>query len=110
MLFFPESKITKWATAKNFCLFKAPQYIQTTDIPNLSLYDGQKKKRYSKLPFPVPVNTNTIGEIPDGSPNVAISSPMAMTAALAAASEGYICDCPRERNGVEYPRLKYPEI
>lgn len=69
-----------------------------------------KKKRYSKLPFPVPVNTNTIGQIPDGSPNVAISLPMAMTAALAAASEGYICDCPRERNGVEYPRLKYPEI
>jgi hypothetical protein len=44
----------------------------------------------SQLPFPTPVNTNTIGQIPDGSPNVAISSPTAMTAALAAASEGYI--------------------
>ena len=63
-----------------------------------------------ELPFPDPVNTNTIGRIPDGSPNVAISSPTAMTAALAAASEGYIWDCPRERKGVEYPRLKYPRI
>jgi hypothetical protein len=44
----------------------------------------------AQLPFPTPVNTNTIGQIPDGSPNVAISSATAMTAALAAASEGYI--------------------
>jgi hypothetical protein len=49
-----------------------------------------KKMSTSQLPFPTPVNTNTIGQIPDGSPNVAISSPTAMTAALAAASEGYI--------------------
>jgi hypothetical protein len=62
------------------------------------------------IPFPSPVKINTIGQIPDGSPSVAISSPTAITPALAAASEGYIWDCPRERNGVEYPRLKYPEI
>jgi hypothetical protein len=59
-------------------------------------------------PFPSPVNTKIVGEIPDGSPSVAISSPTAIIAALAAAREGYIWDAPRERNGVEYPRFKYP--
>lgn len=65
---------------------------------------------FIKLPFPVPVNTKTTGEIPHGSPSVAISSPTAITAALAAAKEEYIKDAPIDRNGVEYPRCKYPEI
>lgn len=66
------------------------------------------KGRGGHAPFPSPVKTMTIGEIPDGSPKVAISSPTAITAAFAAAREGYMCDAPRERNGVEYPRFKYP--
>lgn len=53
------------------------------------------------VPFPEPVKTKTKGEIPEGSPNVAISSPTAITAALAAAREGYIYDAPSERKGVE---------
>jgi hypothetical protein len=31
-----------------------------------------------------------------------------MTAALAAAKEGYMYDDPSDRKGVEYPRLRYP--
>lgn len=42
------------------------------------------------LPFPEPVNTKTRGQIPKGNPWVAISSPTEMTAALAAAKEGYM--------------------
>lgn len=57
----------------------------------------------------MPVNIKTIGHIPEGSPRVAISSPTEIIAALAAAKEEYIYDEPRERNGVEYPRLRYPE-
>lgn len=59
-----------------------------------------------KIPFPEPVNTKTRGDILDGSPWVAISSPTAMTAALAAAREEYMWDAPRDKKGVEYPRLK----
>jgi len=42
------------------------------------------------IPFPEPVNTKTRGQIPNGSPCVAISSPTEITAALAAAREGYM--------------------
>lgn len=42
------------------------------------------------IPFPEPVNTKTRGQICDGSPMVAISSPTEITAALAAASEEYM--------------------
>lgn len=42
------------------------------------------------LPFPEPVNMKINGQIPDGSPRVAISSPTEITAALAAAKEGYM--------------------
>lgn len=42
------------------------------------------------IPFPVPVKTKTRGQMPDGSPKVEISSPTDMTAALAAASDGYM--------------------
>lgn len=59
-----------------------------------------------EVPFPVPVNTNTNGQIPDGNPCVAISSPTEIIAALAAANEGYIYEAPRERKGVEYPRFR----
>lgn len=41
-------------------------------------------------PFPEPVNTKSRGQIPDGSPKVAISSPTEITAALAAAKEVYM--------------------
>lgn len=40
------------------------------------------------LPFPAPVKTKTIGVTADGSPIVAISSPTAITAALAADKVG----------------------
>ncbi|CAE5956310.1 unnamed protein product [Arabidopsis arenosa] len=60
-----------------------------------------------KLPFPVPVKTNTRGQIPNGSPWLAISSSTEITAAFAAAKEEYIYDDPSERKGVEYPRLRY---
>lgn len=63
---------------------------------------------FKKLPFPVPVKTNTRGQIPNGSPWLAISSPTEITAAFAAANEEYIYDDPSERKGVEYPRLRYP--
>jgi hypothetical protein len=54
------------------------------------------------------VKTNTRGQIPNGSPWLAISSPTEITAAFAAANEEYIYDAPSERKGVEYPRLRYP--
>ena len=43
-----------------------------------------------EIPFPFPVKTKTRGQIPDGSPIVAISSPTDMTAAFAEAKEGYM--------------------
>lgn len=42
------------------------------------------------IPFPDPVNTKTRGQIPDGNPWAAISSPTEITAALAAAKEEYM--------------------
>lgn len=42
------------------------------------------------VPFPEPVNIKTNGQIPGGRPWVAISSPIEITAALAAAKEGYM--------------------
>lgn len=54
------------------------------------------------------MNIKTRGQIPDGNPKVAISSPTEITAAFAAAKEEYICEVPSERKGVEYPRPKYP--
>lgn len=59
-----------------------------------------------KVPFPEPVNVKTRGQIADGNPIVAISSPTEITAAFAAAKDGYIYDEPSERKGVEYPRLR----
>lgn len=50
----------------------------------------------------------TKGQISGGKPCVAISSPTDITAALAAARDGYMYDIPSERKGVEIPRLKYP--
>ncbi len=52
----------------------------------------QKEEVFAMLivPFPEPVNTKTSGQIPEGSPWVAISSPTEITAALAAAKEGYM--------------------
>lgn len=61
-----------------------------------------------EIPFPEPVNTMTKGQISGGKPWVAISSPTDITAALAAARDGYMYDKPSERKGVEIPRLKYP--
>jgi len=61
-----------------------------------------------KIPFPEAVNTMTKGQICGGKPCVAISSPTDITAALAAARDGYVYDKPSERKGVEIPRLKYP--
>ena len=58
------------------------------------------------LPFPVPVNTKTMGQISRGSPIVEISSPTDIMADLALVREVYICDDPRERKGVEYPKLR----
>lgn len=43
-----------------------------------------------KIPFPEPVNMNVSGQIPGGRPRVAISSPTEITAAFAAAKEGYM--------------------
>lgn len=60
------------------------------------------------LPFPEPVNTKTSGQIPNGNPWVVISSPTEITAAFAAAKEGYMYDDPSDKKGVEYPRLKNP--
>lgn len=42
------------------------------------------------IPFPAPVKTKTRGQILDGSPIVAISSPTEITAAFAVASEEYM--------------------
>lgn len=61
----------------------------------------QKYHRIIIIPFPEPVNIKTRGQIPDGNPNVAISSPTEITAAFAAAKEEYICEPPSERKGVE---------
>lgn len=57
----------------------------------------------------MPVKTKTRGQILDGSPIVAISSPIEITAAFAEANEEYMYDAPKERKGVEYPRLRNPE-
>lgn len=47
-------------------------------------------KGIEALPCPEPVKTKTRGQIPDGSPSVAISSPAEIIAALAAANEEYM--------------------
>ena len=73
-----------------------------------NIVNGKERSVVFSVPFPEPVKIKTRGQIPAGNPRVAISSPTEITAALAEAKDEYIYGAPNERNGVEYPRLKYP--
>lgn len=68
----------------------------------------RNEKKRGSSPFPEPVNTKTRGQIPKGRPADAISSPTATTAAFAAVNDEYMYEEPRDRNGVEKPKLKNP--
>jgi hypothetical protein len=54
------------------------------------------------------VNTKTRGDIPKGRPAEAMSSPTATTADFAAVKDGYMYEEPKDKNGVENPKLKNP--
>lgn len=65
-------------------------HIQSSQNLQISVGNTKDNQRLMTVPFPEPVNTKTRGQIPDGSPRVAISSPTEITAALAAARDEYI--------------------
>ncbi|KAG7021996.1 hypothetical protein SDJN02_15725, partial [Cucurbita argyrosperma subsp. argyrosperma] len=92
-----------------FSIKRAIDFGATTHMTALTTmnYKMDNQLKY-KIPFPEAVNTMTKGQICGGKPCVAISSPTDITAALAAARDGYVYDKPSERKGVEIPRLKYP--
>lgn len=97
------------------CIYNSHKISSSTgeDIKNMkqkvdNIVNSHERNVVFNVPFPEPVKTKTSGQIPAGNPRVAISSPTEITAALAAAKDEYIYGAPNERNGVEYPRLRYP--